>query len=167
MISQIAGTNSWVSSITGKTYSSEARARAAEAASKRMKDIWAERKIPLVDPDAPKTVFWEDIPASEKAYIGRGKRKHEEWFYANGYTDWPTEMFVRDYRVDFDATEIFDSVLKTSSKFKRFKLKYLEKINEWKLVKKTKAELEKEEIDTSDIGESTGKALVKTFNPEE
>lgn len=140
---RIEGTSSYTSTITGKTYSSKARAEAAERASERMKKLWEEKKIPLVDPSAPAYVTWEDIPYSEKSnttdssyWHGSDHRKHAQWFYEHGYTEWATELFVANYEANIDETEIIDAVLEKSPRFKDFEMHYFELAKEWKLIKK-------------------------------
>lgn len=158
MVYQIADTSSWGSTETGKTYSSKARAEAAEKASKRMKQLWEERKIPFVDPSAPYKIDWEDIPASEKVdttdtsrWHGKDHRKHAAWWYENkNWESWPTENYVNSYNADIDATEILDAVLEKSSRFKDFEMHYFELAKEWKLIKK-KVEEKKEETPTGDF----------------
>ena len=78
MITQIIGTTSWISDITGKTYSSKRRAEAAERASERLKEQWEERrKASIIDEDFPYDTFdWEDL---DDALDIRTKRKEKEW----------------------------------------------------------------------------------------
>lgn len=165
MVIRIADTSAYQSTVTGKTYSSKARAEAAEKASARMKKVWEEKKIPKVDPKAPAIITWEDIPYSEKSnttdsdyWHGSDHRKHATWFYVHGYTEWPTQMFVEDYESDRDETEILDAVLATSPKFRDFEMKWFELIKEWKLVEK-EAEIELPDIEPEPEVKGTKRGL--------
>ena len=163
MIYNIPGTSAYTSDITGKTYSSRARALAAEKASKRMKSLWEKKKIPLIPEGAPRVIHWSDLPASEKAHTtdaskwhGSDHRRHARWWYEHGYDDWSAEEMVADYGSDRDVTEILDAVLATSGRWSGYEMHYFDDIKEWKMIEKTSKYADDFDTDAEVVGTETG-----------
>lgn len=143
---RIPDTSSFVSTITGKTYSSFKRAVAAEASSFRMKrKKWDEK--PPVPTEIKNWIDWEDIPS----HIRNNRKIYGGWLYEHKAWDGMTYTeLLEEYGIGTQTDEILDAIL--AKNHPNYETSYIEDEEtgdrEWKIVRKGSS---KKSSDTDNI----------------